>query len=221
MSNYFDLTLESDRFQLLPNQLTQTLGVRALAGNDVILGSSDSETIYGNGGDDFLFGAAGSDYLSGGKGSDQLEGGLGNDTLSGDFGNDLLWGNEGSDTFIFRKANATFSGQFGIIRQEDFFLFPNPIVDARPAALIVDFNAQEGDIIVLSDGLKRTDINLELRFAFLPTFPSYGISGLPDIRPNEPMPRITPVTVIREIFGNNILGIVSDRTPEQLNIQFV
>ncbi|WP_371413522.1 Calx-beta domain-containing protein, partial [Microcystis aeruginosa] len=63
--------------------------------NDVIIGTSDSESLGGIYG---LFGLAGDDTISGGAGDDKVSGGEGNDVVNGDAGNDELIGEEGNDT---------------------------------------------------------------------------------------------------------------------------
>ncbi len=66
----------------------QTLHRIALAGNDLMEGTSGADVILGHGGNDLIVG---------GPGADRLEGGAGRDLLSGDAGNDVLWGGDGSD----------------------------------------------------------------------------------------------------------------------------
>ncbi|WP_041245445.1 putative Ig domain-containing protein [Geotalea uraniireducens] len=83
------------------------------AGNDVILGSRQSETISGYAGDDTLYGGDGNDRLDGGSGNDMLAGGYGNDTYlfgRGDghdtayegFGNGYYWVNSPDDAIEFK-----------------------------------------------------------------------------------------------------------------------
>ena len=73
-------------------------GLRALGGNDRVVGSADAEVINGNGGNDTLNGAGGADTLIGGFGSDRLFGGSGNDVLEGRPGFDFLFGGSGNDS---------------------------------------------------------------------------------------------------------------------------
>lgn len=67
-----------------------------------------------------------SEVLNGTSGSDSIDGGAGNDTIVGGTGTDYLTGGRGADTFVF-----------GVRSQYD---------------IITDFNAAEGDTIVLDYG---------------------------------------------------------------------
>ena len=67
-----------------------------------------------------------SEVLNGTSGSDSIDGGAGNDTINGGVGTDYLTGGRGADTFIFGERS-----QYDII---------------------TDFNAAEGDRIVLDMG---------------------------------------------------------------------
>ncbi|BAY20626.1 hypothetical protein NIES2100_03680 [Calothrix sp. NIES-2100] len=71
------------------------------AGNDTLDGSDSSTQLYGNGdaGDDVLTGSSASDTLNGGDGNDLVQGEKGNDTMIGGAGNDTLaWDDgDGSD----------------------------------------------------------------------------------------------------------------------------
>lgn len=77
----------------------------ALAGSDVLQGSSGGDVLYGGAGSDVLYGNGGNDTIWGGTWPllpdttiDQLEGGDGNDILIGS-GNDVLKGGAGTDIF--------------------------------------------------------------------------------------------------------------------------
>ena len=90
----------SEFITLSPGQLTNIPGgAWVLAGNDTVIGSTDSELILGNDGQDSISGGEGNDSLFGGKGNDQLFGDAGDDFLSGDRDIDTLTGGQGSDTF--------------------------------------------------------------------------------------------------------------------------
>jgi VCBS repeat-containing protein len=84
-----------------------------VAGNgssdDVVAGTSGSETVNGGGGNsgrDLLFGNASDDTLIGQREGDLLVGSGGNDSLQGGDGNDVLVGGAGNDTFVFNTALA-------------------------------------------------------------------------------------------------------------------
>ncbi len=96
------------QFTNYSDTVTLTVGgtYDALAGNDVVTGSSGADRVYGNLGNDtinggygadILFGGADNDRLNGGDLVDQLYGGTGNDILIGGSGNDYLYGGDGND----------------------------------------------------------------------------------------------------------------------------
>ena len=60
----------------------------ALSGNDIINGSSESDSLAGFSGNDTLYANGGDDILDGGFGDDLLKGGIGNDVLMGGSGTD-------------------------------------------------------------------------------------------------------------------------------------
>jgi Ca2+-binding RTX toxin-like protein len=60
------------------------------AGNDVLLGGSESDSVHGGGGVDLINGNVGDDYLFGGDGDDVVWGGPGNDDAFGGNGNDHM-----------------------------------------------------------------------------------------------------------------------------------
>ncbi|MEJ6397121.1 calcium-binding protein [Yoonia sp. 208BN28-4] len=64
-------------------------------GDDVILGTSTSNTLGGFGGDDKLYGREGDDKLFGGSGEDRFDGGA---------GTDLLYGGADADVFHFDRG---------------------------------------------------------------------------------------------------------------------
>lgn len=70
-------------------------------GDDVLRGTSDSDTLVGREGDDLLLGRSNGDSLVGDEGDDTLSGGGGDDTLIGGSGDDLLSGGTADNTFIF------------------------------------------------------------------------------------------------------------------------
>ena len=76
-------------------QGTSGSSVSSGAGNDVICGSSTTDTLDGGIGNDIIFGSSGNDTLIGADGVDRLYGGDGNDSLSGGAGNDTLQGGLG------------------------------------------------------------------------------------------------------------------------------
>lgn len=82
--------------------------VHALAGNDVITGSSASDLLFGNSGADTLNGGAGDDVLYGAGENDILDGGRGYDILLGGAGNDTLGGVAGATSGDSGVSGSTF-----------------------------------------------------------------------------------------------------------------
>ncbi|MEG4278130.1 S8 family serine peptidase [Microcoleus sp. MON1_C1] len=145
--NFFDLTPNSDYFRLTPGLLNPfTRGLRALEGNDIVIGSVSPELIDGGGGEDWLFGYVGNDALIGGQGNDLLRGGQGSDLLRGDEGDDILAGDLDGDTLLGGGGNDMF-----VLR-----------TDLNTAAVdwIADFDPRF-DGIGLTDNLSEADLNLE------------------------------------------------------------
>jgi|GEM_PF-455179 len=97
-----------------------------LVTNDDAVGAGD-DVVEGNNQADTLQGLAGNDELYGFAGGDRLEGGEGNDRLMGGDGADVLIGGAGADQFVFEAP-------------------------AHGMDVIQDFNAAEGDQIVLDSG---------------------------------------------------------------------
>jgi serralysin len=110
----FSLTDEAEDVQLTPGLLADfPFGLVAFAGDDNVIGSSDSELIFGNIGADTLKGEDGNDTIPGGQDNDILEGGSGNDWLFGNKGNDTIWGGDGNDLLFGGQDNDTISGGTG------------------------------------------------------------------------------------------------------------
>lgn len=138
---FFNLTDDNDGTVDTPinisTLLTSNLPVRALSGNDNVIGTTGADTIYGNQGNDSLNGSNGNDNLRGGKGNDVLIGGNGSDVLISDLGQDFLTGGMGADTFVLRSDDNALATKLD------------------EADVITDFNPGEGDKI----GLAGTDFS--------------------------------------------------------------
>lgn len=101
--------------------------VRGGAGSDTIAGGGGNDVhLNGNQGDDSVAGGAGNDTVYGGRDNDTIAGNEGNDRLSGDLGADILTGGAGADQFVLRVGAG--------------------------ADTVTDFNAAEGDKILLATG---------------------------------------------------------------------
>jgi Ca2+-binding RTX toxin-like protein len=114
--------------------------------------SDGTDLISGRGGDDVLVGGAGNDLLDGGEGDDILDGGPGSDLLFGGPGNDTMTGGDDADRFFFLSLPD---------RGDD----------------ILDFNADEGDVLNLS--ALFSDVNVEIANA--DAFLQFTQSGADDI----------------------------------------
>ncbi|MGB7712119.1 MAG: calcium-binding protein [Microcoleus sp.] len=194
-------------------------------GSDTIRGGQDSDIIYGecgndiisgDQGDDYAYGGTGNDFLRGGKGNDALVGESGNDTLTGDAGIDKLWGGEGADLFVIRRETGATSREFG---SDKPLPTGNFNVDEVPADFILDYNPSQGDVIGLAGGLTRNDVVLTERFLTIGDARDYDSSGpFPPGNPRTADFRVlnTQATVIREASTGNILGLVKDVSPAQL-----
>ncbi len=129
---------------------------------DTIIGGRGNDTLMGDNGNDFLCGVAGDNYLEGGNGKDTLIGGIGNDILMGGNGKDLLIGGDGDDTLYGGSDKDTLVGGQGA---DVFILDADVLLDnmeegedgeetektarkkAKKQDVILDFNAEEGDVI--------------------------------------------------------------------------
>ncbi|NES05178.1 MAG: hypothetical protein F6K22_21555 [Okeania sp. SIO2F4] len=164
-NGFYELTLDSDNFQLTP-QLLENLpgGLLGLSGNDSIIGAEDAEiingnrdndTIIGNQGNDTIFGGKNSDSIFGGDGDDFLSGNLGNDEIFGDAGNDILRGGKEDDLLNGGDGDDSLYGDLGIDTltggngADVFFL-------SQEADVITDFST--GDSLDLPSGLTANDL---------------------------------------------------------------
>ncbi len=104
----------SNNFTVPVNLLTpHPEGLKALGGNDTVIGSLSPELINGSQGNDSIIGGDGSDTLRGGKDNDLIEGSQGNDQIFGDLGNDTIYGDLGNDTIYGGKENDILLGGDG------------------------------------------------------------------------------------------------------------
>lgn len=157
-------------------------GIRGLAGNDQINGSSTTNSIIANGnlGNDLITGGVGNDYLLGGKGNDTLNGGGGDDLLSGNLdddlldggaGNDLLRGGAGNDTLIGGAGNDILIGDRGtdLMRGDsgaDLFVFrldtESDNQNRNLADQVLDFSGSEGDQIAIAGNISLSSLSFNL-----------------------------------------------------------
>jgi Ca2+-binding RTX toxin-like protein len=207
---------------------TTPAGIRALAGDDQVIGDANADIMYGNLGNDSLYGFGGNDTLYGGQGDDVLVGdGLsssGNDVLSGNKGNDLILGGVGndilrggqdSDLLNGEEGNDTLSGDLGqdtliggagddlLVLRRDTAAVADA-TGAIAADFLVDFG-NGNDRIGLTGGLQESQLQL------LPITLTDSGGGA------------TPSTAIT--FSENgvlkTLGLVLGKTPTELSGKFV
>lgn len=186
------LNATDDSFTLTPGFLTPyPEGLLALEGNDVIIGSIDSELILGFQGKDVLRGSSGNDSLFGGTEADEIYGEDGNDILNGNIGsdfivggtgNDLIRGGKDNDFLVGGEGNDTLIGDFGQDALKgsggsDLFVIRTDNAVSQPLSgdVILDFDASS-DAIGLTGGL--TEANLVFQ-AF--SIPLLSLSSLVDI----------------------------------------
>ncbi|RGP36216.1 calcium-binding protein [Pseudotabrizicola alkalilacus] len=148
------------------------------AGNDVLSGGKGADQLAGGADDDRLSGGGGADTLLGGEGQDTLDGGMGRDWLAGGAGNDVLVGGGGQDTLDGGTGNDTLWGGFvgrsdtaadvlnGGAGDDFIGVGPGDIAmggdgadlfqlqdfgPGLPVSDIVDYNADEDELVVLYD----------------------------------------------------------------------
>ncbi len=158
--------------------------------------------------------------MRGGQGDDFVVGGAGNDTVIGDLGRDQLWGSEGADVFILRVDDAAPPQEIG--SEEPQPLQPPLDFEILPSDIILDYNRIQGDQIGLTSGLTVNDLTLTERF--VTTGDRRDLDPTGPYPPNSPrtadfQPETFAVTIITQTSTGNILGLVRDTLPQQ--IQFV
>jgi Ca2+-binding RTX toxin-like protein len=127
------------------------------AGADIVNGNTGADTIHGDAGDDTLSGGQGSDAMFGEADNDVLFGNLGGDSLDGGFGHDLIRGGQGSDSIDGGSGDDWISGDRGSdtitggTGADTFHSFADAGLDR-----ILDFNAAEGDRVLLDVGTSYT-----------------------------------------------------------------
>ncbi len=235
-----DDPLRPDDFRLSGGQLAERLGgVRALAGDDTVIGSVSNELINGNLGNDVLFGRGGNDTLRGGQdndavygeeGDDILNGNRGDDLVTGSRGNDLVRGGQDNDLLIGGEGNDTLIGDFGLDRMvggsgTDLFVLRTDAASTNPeeADIILDFN---NDQIGLTGGVTTNDLvfqpftrNLESELTILQTYTTDDVlvlSGLSagQLNPNE-NGEINGTLIQQESTGR-VLAVVLNVTESEL-----
>src|SRR5438128_1036580 len=80
--------------------------INGTAGNDTIVGSTESDVVDGSSGNDNIQAGAGMDTVYGNTGNDTLSGNADADWVEGDSGNDEVRGGPGQDSIGFREYGA-------------------------------------------------------------------------------------------------------------------
>jgi hypothetical protein len=241
---FFDLTddpIRPTNITLQPGQIDEFPGgLRALAGDDTIIGSSSDELMNGNAGNDILFGRGGNDTLRGGQGNDAVYGEEGDDILNGNRGDDLVVGGRGNDfirggqdndLLIGGEGNDTLIGDFGQNRRvggtgSDLFILRPETASATPdeANMILDFN---DDLIGLANGLSLNDItfqegyarNFETELTMMQTYTPDPILVLAELSPEQLDPNgngLLEGTLIKQQSTDRVLAFVLNATPDEL-----
>jgi RTX calcium-binding nonapeptide repeat (4 copies) len=177
---FLDLTANADNVTLVSGQpvtsggasYTPALGnaVRALDGNDTVVGSGagddvngnkDNDSIAGAGGDDFLRGGQGNDVVQGNDGNDQVNGNIGNDTVDGGGGNDVVRGGQGDDLLTGGDGDDSLYGDLGAdlltggSGSDTFILQVNKGIDT-----ITDFRPNEDAFGIVSGEVDANNLNI-------------------------------------------------------------
>ncbi|MEM9771925.1 MAG: Ig-like domain-containing protein, partial [Cyanobacteria bacterium P01_D01_bin.73] len=141
-------------------RLSSSLSINGNGGNDVILGSVQSDRLNGGQGNDRLLGNGGDDLMGGDLGNDHLFGNTGNDQLNGGGGDDLLQGGRGNDTLTGGTGNDVLMGELGDdvliggVGQDQFVVMPGSGND-----VITDFDPAS-DAIALGGGLTPASVTI-------------------------------------------------------------
>jgi len=109
------------------------------SGDDWVVGGKDNDVLQGDAGSDIVWGNLGADTQDGGDGADQVRGGQGDDSITGGAGDDFVSGDRGNDTVAGGAGADRLHtwGDAGLDR-------------------VLDFNAAEGDRVMLDPGTTYT-----------------------------------------------------------------
>ena len=167
--------------------------------NDVLTGSSGSNTINGEDGNDTLSGGSGNDTINGGDGADIITGGSGNDKLNGGDGADNITGGDGNDTMTGGAGN----DRFVIFTEEqtENLTLENLLSYGRDR--ITDFTVGDKLLIDLADDTTITDVDGFFRETIVNPFNVFG---------NEPQ-----ILLLLQVDGRNETIL----TIEGINYDFV
>lgn len=163
---------------------------QAMAGDDVVTGSTSGDRISGGAGDDLLFGGAGNDLLVDTSGSNQIlggddqdlligglgdlhaEGGTGGDTIIGGIGADLLIGGDGDDILRGDPQSGFLFGNDTLVAGTG-----NDLLQGGGGADTFVFNAGEGDNTIAAFAIDSDAVTL-LGQDFMPGVDKIDLSSL-------------------------------------------
>ncbi len=229
LGRFIDADSVNNLIEMTVDDINWQGGLRALEGDDRILGSSGSDIANGNQGNDTIIGGEGDDFLRGGRDNDLLIGGTGNDVLNGNLGddtvqggagddlirggqgNDMLYGDEGRDVLLGDLGSDFLSGG----ADADDFILRGDVSDqnAATADRLLDFNAAEGDLIKL---VNVTDI-AQLTLGAL----DVNGDGIGDTAIIDSNNRVLGVVMNVDISQFNLVNSVQLVTPEDLGINLL
>jgi peptidyl-prolyl cis-trans isomerase B (cyclophilin B) len=165
------VTLTAAQSQTTPS------GVRGLAGNDTIIGSSAADIVWGDEGNDVISGGDGDDYLrgidgddliNGDAGGDFVNGNRGNDTVIGGAGDDFVRGGQGNDSLLGGDGNDVLCGDFGAdtltggAGADTFLLRTDTAIGIQAASdVVVDFSAAQGDRLGIVGSVTLDQLTLQ------------------------------------------------------------
>ncbi len=90
-----------------------TDSLSAMLGDDTLYGWGGDDTLIGGYGDDLIFAGAGDDNLRGGRDADTIHGEAGNDFIQGQDGNDSITGGDGDNKLFGQRGDDTLVGGAG------------------------------------------------------------------------------------------------------------
>ncbi|WRH66426.1 MAG: calcium-binding protein [Planktothrix sp. GU0601_MAG3] len=214
-ANYFNISQQPTGLILPEWTREYPGGILALAGDDILVGSNQTDVMNGNTGNDQLSGGEGIDLLRGGQGNDTFNGDGGNDIINGNREDDFLIGGDGNDLLRGGKGKDILEGSAGrdiLIGDLDFDILTGGAdadtfilganayevpVNATEADLITDFNPTQGDKIVIVASFNSQELTLE-------TFDKTANLQLAN--------KTDQGIIIRQTTTGNIFGVVANIT---------
>ncbi|MEQ1952600.1 calcium-binding protein [Mesorhizobium sp. CN2-181] len=158
-------------------EVTDSVVINTLGGNDVVDASAALHAVVVNGGtgNDTLKGSASADFLAGGDDADTISGGAGNDQMFGEAGNDrLVWrsgngtdlveGGDGTDTLEVdgNDGSEVFAISANVDRVRVESLNPELFFLDIGGTEFLELNANDGDDVVTMTGALGTLIAIKV-----------------------------------------------------------